>query len=138
MSPVNYTFGPPGLNNLACQWFSNLHCKSGVLPVISERMTFLHCVSSDVPSNYLLGRKYSRIGCIFSTFLHCVSSDVSSNYLLERMYSRIGCIFSTCLHCAFSDDPRDPLKKRQNYKRTNIKKNKKGKKNKKDKKIHAF
>ena len=38
MSPVNYTFGPPGLNNLACQWFSNLHCKSGVLPVISERM----------------------------------------------------------------------------------------------------
>ena len=41
MSPVNYTFGPPGLNNLACQWFSNLHCKSGVLPVISERMGFL-------------------------------------------------------------------------------------------------
>ena len=38
MSPVNYTFGPPGLNNLACQWFSNLHFNSGVLPVISERM----------------------------------------------------------------------------------------------------
>ena len=35
---MNYTIGPPGLDNLDFQWFSNLHCKSGVLPVISERM----------------------------------------------------------------------------------------------------
>ena len=48
---MNYTIGPPGLDNLDFQWFSNLHCKSGVLPVISERMgkQFLGgaCVASD-------------------------------------------------------------------------------------------
>ena len=38
---MNCTIGPPGLNNLAFQRFSNLHCKSGVLPVLSETMTEL-------------------------------------------------------------------------------------------------
>ena len=33
-SAVNYTIGHTGLDNPSFQWFSNLHCKSGVLPVI--------------------------------------------------------------------------------------------------------
>ena len=56
MSPVNYTFGPPGLNNLGCQWFSNLHFNSGVLPVISERMLNL-TTNLDV----VLSKVYTRL-----------------------------------------------------------------------------
>ena len=39
---VIYTIGRTSLDNPAFQWFSNLHCKSGVLPVKLDRMI---CVS---------------------------------------------------------------------------------------------
>ena len=48
-SAMNYTIGPPGLNNLCFQWFSNLHFNSDVLPVISERM-LNHPTNLDVVS----------------------------------------------------------------------------------------
>ena len=36
------TIGRPGLDNPGFQWFSNLHCKSGALRVVLERMRAPH------------------------------------------------------------------------------------------------
>ena len=63
-------------------------------------MTFLHCVSSNVPPNCVSKKMQSPIGCIYLTFLHCASSNVSSKRLPVKMQSCIGCICLTFDHCA--------------------------------------
>ena len=65
-------------------------------------LTFHHCVSSNVSSNYLLERMHIRIGCICLSFLRCVSSNVSSNGLPVRMHGHIVvCIYLTFPHYVF-------------------------------------
>ena len=69
-----------------------------LIQCISNALTFLHCVFSNVSSNYLPEMMHNHIGCIYLTFSHSIVSNVSSNHLSERKKSHIGCTCVTLFH----------------------------------------
>ena len=58
-------------------------------------LTFLRCVSLNVPSKRLHMKMQSYTGCICSISLHCMFSDVSSNGSHEKIHIHTEYIFLT-------------------------------------------